>query len=249
MKRTTVTVIVSTAWLTTAIWWTFYRPCDTWAIPTMEPNAWGDWAAGTFAPLAFLWLVVGYFQQGEELRDNVRALHMQERALQLQVKELSESVKQQSAMAEAAAQHAATVSQGHSIALRAQLLPHQPRFADFARIRIAGTEDLGLRVTNDGAPCSNVRVTFQRPPDGVELVSDVGPWGTDGERLFQVDPGAEEFPLVRRVRISYEDALQIPQSQDFRVEFVKTGDHSVRVNAVRQNMTFNLPPSSSEAPA
>ena len=38
------------------------------AISRLPANAHGDFAAGAFAPLAFLWLVLGFFQQGEELR-------------------------------------------------------------------------------------------------------------------------------------------------------------------------------------
>ncbi|WP_052535404.1 hypothetical protein [Candidatus Phaeomarinobacter ectocarpi] len=45
----------------------------------LELNELGDFLAGLFAPLALLWLVLGFFQQGEELR--------------LQAKELHESVK------------------------------------------------------------------------------------------------------------------------------------------------------------
>jgi hypothetical protein len=40
----------------------------------LDPNAVGDFFAGVFAPLAFLWLVIGYFQQGAELRENTKAL-------------------------------------------------------------------------------------------------------------------------------------------------------------------------------
>jgi hypothetical protein len=47
----------------------------------MELNALGDFMAGTFAPLALLWLVIGYFQQGDELRQNSRALLLQAREL------------------------------------------------------------------------------------------------------------------------------------------------------------------------
>lgn len=42
-----------------------------------ELNAVGDFLAGVFAPLAFFWLVRGYYQQGEELRQNTQALKMQ----------------------------------------------------------------------------------------------------------------------------------------------------------------------------
>lgn len=47
------------------------------AFLKMELNALGDFMAGTFAPLALLWLVIGYFQQGDELRQNSRALLLQ----------------------------------------------------------------------------------------------------------------------------------------------------------------------------
>lgn len=52
-------------------------------------NAWGDFFAGFFAPLAFLWLVLGYLQQGDELRQSTLAL-------KLQAEELKNSVEQQS---------------------------------------------------------------------------------------------------------------------------------------------------------
>lgn len=66
----------------------------------MPPNAWGDFFAGVSAPMAFLWLVVGYFQQGDELRQNTQALKLQEKALQLQVEELRASVEQQKHLVE-----------------------------------------------------------------------------------------------------------------------------------------------------
>lgn len=51
-------------------------------------NEWGDSFAGFFAPLAFFWLVLGYLQQGEELR-------LSTAALRLQAEELKNSVRQQ----------------------------------------------------------------------------------------------------------------------------------------------------------
>lgn len=41
------------------------------------PGTIGDFLAGFTAPLAFLWLVVGYFQQQEEIRQNTEALIQQ----------------------------------------------------------------------------------------------------------------------------------------------------------------------------
>ena len=53
----------------------------------MSLNEWGDFLAGVSAPLALFWLVVGYFQQGEELRLNTEALKAQQEELRRQVQE------------------------------------------------------------------------------------------------------------------------------------------------------------------
>ncbi|WP_223532126.1 hypothetical protein [Pseudomonas sp. BF-R-30] len=61
---------------------------------TLELNAIGDLSAGVFGPVAFLWLVLGYIQQGRELK-------ISSDALQMQAAELKESVEQQKALVEA----------------------------------------------------------------------------------------------------------------------------------------------------
>lgn len=57
-------------------------------------NELGDYLAGSFGPLAFAWLVFGYFQQGDELRQGTEALR-------LQTAELNNSVIQQTKLASA----------------------------------------------------------------------------------------------------------------------------------------------------
>lgn len=78
---------------------------------TMPLNEVGDFLAGAFGPLAILWLVLGFLQQGEELRQNTKALEFQgdelklsTEALLMQAEELKNSVEQQSIMAAAAKQ-------------------------------------------------------------------------------------------------------------------------------------------------
>ena len=63
----------------------------------LELNALGDFLAGAFGPIAFLWLVLGFLQQGRELK-------LSSDALQLQAEELKNSVVQQTKMADAAMQ-------------------------------------------------------------------------------------------------------------------------------------------------
>lgn len=54
----------------------------------LSSNELGDFLAGSFAPLAFLFLYLGYKQQGKELKQNTEALR-------LQAEELSNLVKEQ----------------------------------------------------------------------------------------------------------------------------------------------------------
>jgi hypothetical protein len=72
------------------------------AFRKMSPSEVGDLLAGLAGPVAFIWLVYGYFlqgiairQQAQELAYNTRALHLQEEALRAQAQELKNSVEQQ----------------------------------------------------------------------------------------------------------------------------------------------------------
>ena len=56
-------------------------------ISTLKLNEMGDYLAGVFAPLAFLWLVFGYYQQGQELKQNTVALRLQAHELKNAVDE------------------------------------------------------------------------------------------------------------------------------------------------------------------
>lgn len=57
-------------------------------LGSLELNNFGDFLAGAFGPLAIFWLVLGFFQQGAELRNSVETM-------KLQAEELRASVDQQ----------------------------------------------------------------------------------------------------------------------------------------------------------
>lgn len=74
-------------------------------VKALKLNEKGDFLAGIFSPLAFLWLVYGYLQQGQELKQNTKALNMQAEELRIsneslrqQVVEMGKSVKAQQDM-------------------------------------------------------------------------------------------------------------------------------------------------------
>ncbi|MFG6531981.1 MULTISPECIES: hypothetical protein [unclassified Sulfitobacter] len=64
---------------------------ESWSLVefgTLRLNELGDLLAGAFGPLALFWLVLGFFQQGKELRNSIATL-------KLQAEELANSVRQQ----------------------------------------------------------------------------------------------------------------------------------------------------------
>ena len=61
---------------------------DLIALGPLTLNEVGDFFAGAFGPLAIFWVVLGFFQQGKELRNSVETL-------KLQASELANSVEQQ----------------------------------------------------------------------------------------------------------------------------------------------------------
>lgn len=131
------------------------------ALSALAPNGIGDFTAGVCSPLAFLWLVCGYFQQGVELRHNTDALRMQGAQLQLQVEELRASVQQQSALVEVTrAQHLANQEELQH-ARAAKQLEGQPLFVVVKAERAnkpTGVAVLRYQLFNSRAPAFAVTV-------------------------------------------------------------------------------------------
>ena len=87
MKRLTIVgFIVTGVWVLVFISLVIWK-CES--VSAMDLNELGDFLAGATAPLALLWLVIGYFQHGAELRLNTRALAAQEKELRRQVEATS----------------------------------------------------------------------------------------------------------------------------------------------------------------
>lgn len=59
-KRLFFGLVVTTVWLLALGAFAFFKRLEFGLMP---PNAWGDFFAGMFAPLALLWLVLGYMEQ------------------------------------------------------------------------------------------------------------------------------------------------------------------------------------------
>lgn len=179
-------------------------------------NEWGDFFAGYFAPLAFLWLVLGYLQQGEELKASTEALR-------LQAEELKNSVQQQS---ELVAVSRAQVQQ-ESVALeeererrrdaaRPKFIPQHSSTATHAQY-----VDFTMKVVNIGNTATKFRMKFDPP-----LVASGIRGGTDEVKfhnlgivarddVITIQFGASEAPS--EATITYYDADGMPGEVRFTI--------------------------------
>jgi hypothetical protein len=137
----------------------------------MTPNELGDALAGAASPLAFLWLVLGYLQQGEELRQNTEALR-------LQAAELKASVEQQTKLAATSQLQFETYKDQLKQADEALY----PRFV--LRMHKAdqhgGNKHFKIEVRNVGAKCSALTATLDWGEgfSQSEEIGDVDSFGT-----------------------------------------------------------------------
>ncbi|WP_219268840.1 hypothetical protein [Pseudomonas sp. Xaverov 259] len=123
----------------------------------MPLNSLGDFLAGAFGPLALAWLVFGYFQQGDELRQGTEALNVQG-------EELKNSVEQQRQLADISLQalelsrkerEEETVKYRHGLRPILHLEGLQMEFVD-------GRWIATCRLFNDGAQIYSLSVAFQK---------------------------------------------------------------------------------------
>ncbi|KQV60136.1 hypothetical protein ASC95_01265 [Pelomonas sp. Root1217] len=157
-----------------------------WAeIRGLAPNNIGDFLAGAFSPLAFAWLVLGFIQQGIELRQNSAALRLQAEELrsaaehagamvELQRKEFDlriEELEDARAKAdEAAAAQARRREQQAKWREEEAIKQKQPRlrFTLFHRDHRQHHIARGT-LENDGPACTNVSVELEGIPDVLSL--------------------------------------------------------------------------------
>ena len=161
-------------------------------------NAWGDFIAGTTAPLVLIWIVIGYLQQGEELRLNTEALRAQQEQLRQQVAETAILAANSERQALAAEQMTAA-AHGEAEAQRLRdLAESQPI------LKPAGGNQSGAtyntKVRNVGATITDVSASAEDS----DVHFDIGPkhvleGGGQGTITYQ----ATRFPFYFTVR--YKD--------------------------------------------
>lgn len=196
---------VTIAWLSAVIWYSFARSSG---LASLEPNEIGDFLAGVFAPLAFFWLVLGFFQQGIELRNSGRALW-------LQGEELRNSVEQQRDLVQVTREQ--LTFEGNRLAQ--EIGERRRRSQPNIVIDLGGSTQSGREISqnfwmiNHGRPCTGVVVNFngRRPEVKIDLLA------TGARKEFRIDSQFDVSESVS-VGVNYIDEAMQPGSAVFVIE-------------------------------
>jgi len=187
-------------WLLVFIILAYANFCE---LKSLTLNEWGDFLAGLTAPLALFWLIIGYFQQGEELRLNTEALKAQERELQRQVeetKELAKNSARQAHAAEAMAQLTQTEQEREELKMRLEAMP------DFIHEGGSTSESkIKTNIKNRGGTAYDISLTHDTP---YEInISPTTTWDRDATGSIRIEPKVQgkaiEFPIEMSVK--YKD--------------------------------------------
>lgn len=210
-KLTIAGCVLTTGWL---IFFGFII-CLRWErVEELKLNELGDFFAGFFAPLAFLWLVLGFAQQGRELR-------LSSEALRMQVRELNASVQQQREMVRVAELSHRTETAAYRDQRRRERATADPHFVfsenrDGGHYALDGTGiAVGITLRNDGGTVSNLHFSYtgELPSRPIEHLLAL-PKGHEQSLLFVIpESGLDEFTLS----ISYFDFYQKQGVRNFKV--------------------------------
>lgn len=208
MKRATIFgVTLSVIWVI-AFSCLLYSKRST--LGDLKINEWGDFFAGAVAPLAFFWLVLGYMQQGEELRLNTDALNAQQTELKLQVQKTAALVEQTSRQAIATEQLANATQTDLMRTAKREILEAAPLLTPNGGM--GNGEDLTFLAKNVGANVYKLSITCTDVQSINITPNDV----LMHQGLLSINiSGIQEYPFT--FNFSYKDRLDNENKQTYSV--------------------------------
>lgn len=184
---------------------------DWCAAKAMTLNEWGDFIAGFAAMLAFLWLVLGYYQQNKELKQNTEMLRLQRQEME----ELVATTREQTD----------SMVKTQSLDRIARIRDAQPVF-DYSRVSVDLTENpdsLSIVVTNTGKHVAIRRITASEPAE-ITRGGHIKTWDYGEDHEIRIDlSDCEEKQAV--ISIEYVDLFEIRQTQLCDVWQMASGDY------------------------
>ena len=176
---------------------------EFWA---MKASDIASFLSGSFSPLAFLWLVLGFLQQGVELRHSARALYLQQ-------EELRNSVEQQQALVTVTREQLQMEREARRVAEVEIDRASRPRLV----LRSSGSSSSGLgrafhyTLENLGTPCANVEVNTKPRKEHFE----VGALRTGDELNISLFYQPDELTVETEVVVSFRDARGLLGDETF----------------------------------
>lgn len=167
-------------------------------VQKLTLNEIGDLLAGVFGPVAILWLILGFFQQGIELRQNTRAL-------ELQAKELQNSVEQQRDLVEVTRKQFEISQESISYERQRESEAIRPRFI-FGNV---STEMLGpsvqyrASIRNMGGTATHLNFIFN--PEVNSSIGELVSWDSDDIRQLTWTYKTPLATAVINLTINYID--------------------------------------------
>lgn len=181
-------------------------------ICDLKPNEVGDLLAGVFGPLAILWVILGYFQQGQELRVNTEALR-------LQAEELRHSVEQQRQLVEVSREQLQVDIEAIRTEQERMREAKRPKFVfRGAQLVESGGPSwkYAVEFINFGSSASALSLQIHRPPEQ-HHPDNFQSWAKDQRYTFswRIADADNVEPFL--VSIRFTDAGDLPGEQWFRV--------------------------------
>jgi hypothetical protein len=140
-------VIGTIAWLLMIVAVLWLRAVE---LDDTKLTAWASFVQGATAPIAFFWLVLGYFQQRQEIRQNTDALLLQQKELALQA--------QQTTNLDQNAERQARAAEQMNVWAEADRARRETMEREDARVRLVGVGGS----TPEGRVLANLRLPQER---------------------------------------------------------------------------------------
>ena len=226
----------------TAIWIIFILCLwfgSSFTHPT-DLNSLGDFLAGAFAPLAFFWLVAGFYQQGKGLEQNSEALKIQAKeleksteALELQVQEMKLALTQQTELTETTKQDLDLSKRIFEYQSKIQHTDAQPffhlqRVHAFQDDKIDPEITLGCEILNSRSTCREVELIIKDITDSsrqgelkispnYDLIDSKATYFVPTQILNQTMKFDDKGRLILEFNFSYLDATDSKQTSKLQL--------------------------------
>ena len=190
----------------------------------LKLNEVGDLSAGVFGPVAFLWLVLGYVQQGRELKVSSDSLVRQASELGRNVQQQIRIVELQERQLESQAE--ASVRQ--EMQFRLMVEPNFQLYATSGGFR-NGACYRDFSLCNIGADSQKlvVSVNSSAPP---RVLKKAQVLRRDGETKFTYEFGLDGFPCSFNISAKYVNSVGYHGIQSFMIKCSRTGNGNVDID-------------------